>query len=258
VNESERGALQALWHELAKRNQWSLVDDEAAFIDQALTELHQLTGDNLPKRMVLALRRTYSAILYRGFQSDQEAAIEELRRTLIRLVFHKVNDDLATAEDLAQETLAAIVKHFSQVDSPQGFLGWAIITLFRLVAKAAKHAAVPVAYLSQSAELNDLIDVQNMTTEVERNILSATVVALLRTMLPNELERIVLERVILYEEKPSDIARDLGLPLHRTRVAKHRGFQRLCSDEKALALLQDLTGTAGVQLSATGDQDDEV
>jgi len=89
------------------------------------------------------------------------------------------------------------------------------------------------------AQVADTIDTIG---NVEQDLVLEELLALLREKLPNDMERLVLLRMILVGDHPRDVARDLGLPLHRSRIAKHRALKRLREDNDAMRRLRELLG----------------
>lgn len=256
MTESERDALRATWHQLSKRNAWALVADEEAFLDQAAAQVQQLSGDQpLGERLRVAVQQTYSTLLYRRFQARDEAAAQELWLTMVRLSV-AAGWDQASAQELAQEAFARTLEHLPRISSPQGFLSYAIRILITVRRDYAKQRAATQPLVDHEGDPDEPAAPQDLASDVEQSILSATIVDLLRAALPNELERTVLMRTVLFGDHPRDVARNLGLPLHRTRIAKCRGLQRLRSHQQLMTLIEELTGVAMLQLSPTGDDDD--
>lgn len=257
---SERDQLRAIWQQMARKNTWLLVTNEEAFLDDVTTELRHLEG-NKPASvlMAIAVRRTYSVLLYRGIQARSERAASELWLALVRLSL-KGGVQRSVAEDLAQETIARVLEKLAQLRSPQGFLAWAITILGTVERDYRKQG---LSQQSSSVELDpgldelEIADKQELVAEVEQALVSETIVSRLRAALPNDLERIVLLRIILFDDKPRDVARDLGLPLYRTRQAKFRALERLRADVAFKTLLRSLAEEADVQYPPTGVENND-
>ncbi len=79
---------------------------------------------------------------------------------------------------------------------------------------------------------------------------------LLEGALRNPMELLAVQRIVLRGDKPREVARDLGLPLHQIRVHKSRALQRLRADPIFMdayeQLAIDLDGS-----SAAKEQTDE-
>jgi hypothetical protein len=85
-------------------------------------------------------------------------------------------------------------------------------------------------------------DPADMAVGVEHDLIGQELQALLREKLTNNLECLTLLRIIVFGDHPRDVARDLGLPLYRTRLAKHRAIERLRTDEAFVRRVHDLAG----------------
>ena len=256
VGEPNRDDLRAAWRKLARRNDWALVEDEEPFLDLAAAELDSLNAAGATKeRAEIAVWRAYSALLYRHLWRRQERAAQELWLACVRLAL-RGGRPRPEAEELAQETIARVLEKLPSLRSPQSMLSWAI-TIFRTVQReqTKKIAAVQPLQPDDDEVTRELADPADMALEVEQRLTSQALVAQLRAKLPNDLERTTLLRVVVLGEHPRDVARELGLPLYRTRVAKSRAIQRLSQDEELLALLRELAGDPNLQPARTGAND---
>ena len=120
-----------------------------------------------------------------------------------------------------------------------------------------KHATVEEPLQTGDDPGTEPADVSDMAAEVEQRLVNQQLLDLLRERLPNNLERLVLLRIVALGDHPRDVARDLGLPLHRTRIAKSRALQRLRADPLLLHLLGELVGDARQRAVNTGVQNDD-
>jgi hypothetical protein len=96
-------------------------------------------------------------------------------------------------------------------------------------------------------------DESDLTLEVEQRLTNKELLAQLRARHSNNLERMVLLRIVVFGDKPRDVARDLGLPQHQPRIAKCRALARLREDPDFIAFLRELAGEGGL----TGEQRSE-
>jgi DNA-directed RNA polymerase specialized sigma24 family protein len=258
VSEPSRAELRAIWRRHAQRNDWTLVDDEELFLDLATVELGALAGDqSMPERMRLAVWRAYSTLLYRGLWQREERAAQELWLALMRMAL-KRGVARPEAEELAQETIARMLEKLPAMRSPQSLLSYALMVFRTAQRERRKQMPNDQPLQSDSDEpAYDPPDPGDLTLEVEQRIISAELQAQLRAKLPNDLERRTLLRIVVFGDQPRDVARDLGLPLHRTRLAKHRAIARLRDDETFIQTLRDLTGDTEPQPDSSGaDHDD--
>ncbi|HEY0601326.1 MAG TPA: sigma-70 family RNA polymerase sigma factor [Herpetosiphonaceae bacterium] len=250
MSASGRDELQALWRQLARRNDWSLVTDEDAFLDQVMAELRRLEGPNTSVHPRIAIQRTYSALLYRGLQSRSNQAGGELWIAMFRLSLRDGWSE-AEAQDLAQETVARILERLPALAAPQSLLAWAIMilrTVWRDYRKSSARSA-------GEQLVEELPEPGHMTAVVEHDTLMATLVREIRQRLTNPLEQQVFLRWLVLGDPPRDIAEDLGLSPHRIRTAKSRALQRLEADEQFRDMLRRLTEAD--EPSEAGADDDE-
>lgn len=242
MSELNRDDLRVIWRQLAQRNDWSLVENEAVFLDQAATEFEQLNRATMVgERMRFAIWRAYSVLLYRGLLSRQERAAQELWLAFVRTALRD-RWSQPEAEELAQEVVFRVLDKLQNVKSPQGFLGWA----FRIFRTARRdHRAQMNAEYQQNTEndrTDEPVDPTDLATEVEQLLIDQQLQALLRAKLPNDVERATLLAIVVFGDHPRDVAQRLGLPPHRTRLAKSRALKRLRQDEGFLQTLRTLAG----------------
>lgn len=236
-----RNELRDAWRRMARRNGWSLARDEEQFLEQALVELGKLQEDQpLNLRAQMAVRCAYSARLYQGLLDRDETAAQELWLTLFRRALQRGWSE-AEAEDLAQEAVARVWEKLSTIRSAQSIFAFAFYMLLT-VERKYRTQVVHEAPLTTSVEgdLKKIIDPTELAADVEQRIMSETIGSGLRAALPDNLQRLVLIRVVIFGERPRDVARDLGLPLYRTRLAKSRALERLRKDPAFGELLNDL------------------
>lgn len=251
MKEVNQEVMRGMWRQMAHHNGWAIIHNEEEFLDQALIEFHRLidmSGRNhcvdeviqQNHHIATALRRVYSDMLYRGLQHGEEQAAAALWQNLLRIAL-KLGYLHADAEELAQETIRRILERLPQLRSPQGLLSWAF-GVFRTVRRdMVRGTRFTVSLEADDDEIaNELIGVGNMAVEIEEKLMNEVLKVLLHAKLANPLEQLTVLRVIMLNENPRDIARDLGLPLYRVRVAKHRALQRLRSDEQFMQIINDL------------------
>jgi RNA polymerase sigma factor (sigma-70 family) len=241
VSEPDRDELRALWLQLARRNDWALVEDEATFLDQAAAEFQSLVNAKSPAdRARLAISRVYSALLYRGLRDRQERAAQELWLALVRTALGD-GWPRAEAEELAQEAIARLLERLPAIESPQGFLTFAFKLFFTMRRDHRKRQqSEPPLHSDREEPAYDPPDPADLAADVERQLIGQQLWALLEAKLPNELQRRTLLYTVIYGDDPRDVARDLGLPLHRARLAKFRALERLRQDEEFMRMVRDL------------------
>jgi DNA-directed RNA polymerase specialized sigma24 family protein len=218
-----------------------LVTDEELFLDQAAAELGALADDRaMPERMRMAVWRAYSSLLYRGLWQRQERAAQELWLAIMRTAL-KGGVARPEAEELAQETIARVLAKLPTMRSPQSLISYALM-VFRTVQRDGRKQMSN----DQSLQIDDdqpaydPPDPGDLVLEVEQRIISEELQAQLRAKIPNELERYTLLRIVVFGDNPRDVAHERGLPLHRTRLAKHRALKLLRGDDAFMQTLRDL------------------
>jgi DNA-directed RNA polymerase specialized sigma24 family protein len=242
VNEPAWHELRIAWRQLSRRNDWLLADDEDAFLHRAAAEL-VLLGVDAPAegRIRRALLRAYGALLYDGVRARQDRAAHELWLACYRLALRD-GWPQQEAELLAQETIARVLEKLHTLRSPHSIISWTL-RIYRTVREGfvtRERAEGPVQDDEDPAV--EPADPADIADEVEQRQIDQQISELLRIKLPNSLERQVLLRVLLLGDLPRDVARDLDLPLHRTRLAKSRALQRLRGDEQFMQRLGELGG----------------
>lgn len=249
--------VRAIWRQLAQRNEWRLVVDEAQFFAQVDAELRQLSSATPTETDIRrAIRRAYSALLYEGIAARDNQAARELWRAFIRIALRDGSTP-EEADDWAQETVTRLIEKQASIRSPQNLLAWAMM-LFRTVRRDLKR---PMSHETQlkredSDRLEETADPADIAAEVERQVLGEELIPLLRAKLTNDLERLVILRIVFMGDHPRDVARDLGLPLPRTRLAKSRALQRLRDDPQFMRLIESLA-EARRSIAITGAHDDK-
>lgn len=232
--------VRAIWRELAQRNDWRLVDDEAGFIGEALDELGALTSAGDPEALLrLALLRAYNRRIYQGLAAGHERATAELRETLWRMA---LKDGCAErhAQDLAQEAVARIFEKLATVRDPGSFMAWARTTLFRLQIRPDKARLETPYPTAEDGSVREIADPADMAAQVVDSVAEQDLRALLRARLPDELDRQVVWRGAVLLERSSDIARDLGIAPDLVRLRKSRALRRLRDDQRFLRTLRSM------------------
>jgi RNA polymerase sigma factor (sigma-70 family) len=255
VDETLRDDLRTLWQHLSQRNDWMLVQDEATFLDDVVTAFTALTGNASPReRLRLAVWRTYSVLLYKGLQQRQERAAQELWIAFVRWAYTRGLAD-ADAHELAQEAVLRVIERLPTLRTPAGLLSWAMKifrTVHREYRQQTQHTLSLHAVLMDQPQ-HEPTDPSDLVMDTEQRLVSRHLVQMLQTTLPNPLERLVLLRIVLFADKPRDVARDLAIPLHRTRVAKHRALARLRDAPQVMETLNELAGAISRPTVTTGD-----
>jgi RNA polymerase sigma factor (sigma-70 family) len=246
VSEPGRENLRTVWRQLARRYNWALVEDEEQFLDIIAAEYDALASGKTPNdRARIAVWRAYSTLLYRGLWRREERAAQELWQALVRVAL-KRGQPQPEAEDMAQEVIARVVQKLPALRAPQSLLSYAMMTFRGIQREGTKSMSADQPLYADDDELrHEPADPADLAQDVEQQLTSEELQAQLRARLPNALERVTLLRIVVFGDNPRDVAHDLGLPLYRTRLAKHRALNRLRGDEAFFRFLRDLTGADG-------------
>lgn len=252
MDDPDRERAQTLWQQLATRNQWELIapDDVDAFFDRVFEENKNLHMQGAPEaRLRMAMHRVYSVHLHNGIHAREERAAQEVWLCFVRLAL-RGGTPQAAAYELAQEAVTRVIEKLATVRMPQSFLAWAI-QVFRTVQRDLRPKAQEVSLTNEDGtQAYEAVDMLNLADIVETNVITQELADLLFAVITNPLERITLVRCLLQGVPPRDVADELGLPLHRTRVAKARALQRLREHPATMARLASfldspLSGSAG-------------
>lgn len=235
MHEDSRLLAQRIWRQLAARNQWQLFSDEELLLGQVLTYLTEIQGAISEGAIRNSIQACYSARLYQGLQQHEERAAYELWLMFLRLAMKKGATE-SDANDLAQECMARVLIKLAQVRLPERFLAWAMKVFATALRDMYKHPIESSLAVAQDAYGGDPPDLTNMLAEIEEHILEDMFSILLQDALPNKLERLVIIRHILMQDKLHEIADDLHVPQPRIRLAKSRALQRLRNNTSFMQL----------------------
>jgi len=268
MEQAVEAELRAAWERLSRRNRWTLVDNLEAFLREA-AELYAELDQRLPpsaraeaavaevyrRHAEVAVLQTYGRLLYRKLVARDERAAEELRTYFYwhaldrRWPYHD-------AEDIANEATVRAFTQLHTLRAPESIFLWRLRVFQsaqRLLIDQRRHEApLPT---SEEGELRDLPDPESPTDQVDQRVLLEEFLALLQGSTPNALDREILVRSVVYDEKPRDIAAALARDVGFIKVRKSRALQALRKDSRFIALLQELAGQAEGP-GATGVSDD--
>ncbi len=254
--------FRVVWETMARRYDWQLVQDETVFFQAVSAEFGALKVDQQQatrRRLRIAIWRSYSVLLYRALYWRQEQAAQELWIAAVRMS-QKRGFSPDDAGELAQELVYRMLEHLPRLaDRPQILLSHAMRmcrTLWREYWRQAGKLQSPTRATDEE-EADEAADEADVATEVEQRLMSAEIKQILLSSLKNPLERQVLLHIVLLGEKPRDVARDQGVPLHRARLAKSRALKRLRADPQTLQAIYKLTGKLRPPPATRGDSSDD-
>ncbi len=256
--------FRVVWETMARRYAWQLVQDETGFFQAVRAEFAALNDQQQSdrRRLRIAIWRSYSVLLYRALYWRQEQAAQELWIAAMRLSLKRgfAPDD---AKVLAQEVVCRLLEELPKLaDRPQILLSHAIWTCRSLWREywrqGGKMQSLMRAAADEAEETEyEPADSADVATEVEQRLMDAEIRQILEASLKNALERQVLLHIVLLGEKPRDVARDQGVPLHRARLAKSRALKRLRADPQTLQSIYKLTGQLRPPPATRGDSSDD-
>lgn len=249
-----RESLRTVWQRLSTAYEWKLLT--ASQIEQLfdraeniILELDFPTG-NMRKLAEEGIRRAYSEQLYRALLDRKQQAAAELWQIFRRLGLRYFSNE-QTAEEIAQEGVLRVLRNLYMLQNPQSLFSWAFRIFYslrkeRLVQQKNEDSNTSHAHEAQEersleVEYADPIDLIERIDQlqIDNQLLDA-----LDKTLTNKLERYVILRIVALGDAPREVARDLNLPLHRTRLAKSRALKRLRENTAFMHLLREITGLA--------------
>lgn len=238
--------LRSLWNDLKRRNDWALVSpsEETAFLERAAAERIALRGSQSSESSArLAITRAYSVLLYERLRTRSERAALELWRFSYRMARRKGWQE-EDAEVIAQETIAQLLTRLHELAAPQSLISW-VRWLCLAAQKTQQRSHGAEATLPEEDEsAAPLTAPADESILIEQRVLHQELLRRLQERLTNPLQRQVVIRWLVFGDKPADVARDLGKPLHQARVAKARALKLLREDPTFMLFLADLVGEA--------------
>lgn len=249
--------ISGVWQQLARRNGWQLVADEAAFLAQVEALLRELPDEEVTERRIrVALYHGYNQLLYRGIFRREERACAELLATFFRLARREVSSD--EADECAQAAFVKVLEKLPSLRQPQSLIAWALRILRTVQRDQRRGQGTEESYQGDTDDdrASEPADPGDLAREAEQRMIDRELIVLLRGCLRNDLEFQVIMRMMLFGDKPRDVATSLGLPLYRARVAKSRALQHLRDDEQVMRYINELVDEPITALVA-GAQDDE-
>ncbi len=236
--------LRPIWNDLKRRNDWALVSplEETGFLERAAAERIALGGNQSSEASArLAIMRAYSVLLYDRLRARGERAALELWRFSYRMARRKgwAEED---AEVIAQETIAQLLTRLHELAAPQTLISWVRWLCLAAQKSQRRSRRSETALPEEDEPAEPLPATADEPALVVQHVVSQQLLSMLRQRLTNPLQRQVLIRWLLFGDKPSDVAHDLGLPLHLTRLAKSRALKVLREDPVFMRFLAELAG----------------
>lgn len=256
-------SLRTVWQRLSNSYEWKLVPtyEIERLLERAKTIIDELdfASTNMRKLAEIGIKRAYSERLYRALLERKQQAAAELWQLFRRSGLRDFSNE-QEAEEVAQEAVFRVLQHLDGLQQPQSLISWAFrifetvkkefLTKIKREQERSNHTHASQAEDQLETEHADPVDAYERLEQlqVDRQLLEA-----LQQALPNELERYVILRVVALGDVPRDVAHDLDLPLHRTRLAKSRALKRLRGDPAFMQVLKEITGLAEFAQGVTND-----
>jgi RNA polymerase sigma factor (sigma-70 family) len=246
--------LELMPHVLAKYG-WQLIEDESAFIDEALIEAQSRLPNHrrtLEQVIADAIVNRYNHLWYAACRENntlrQRRALEELHRYLFRAALYKTNPDRFMAEECAQEALILAWQRLHQVRDAGAFMRWASMILINLMKrKLAKPSQEDE--LDRSEEDSDEqppqpspLDTQpaapapSQLTQDSRTRLEAAI----RKCLSSEQQVAVIIGLFLDERAFIELADQLNSSVANISVLKSRALDKLRECDDFMNIVEDL------------------
>lgn len=165
---------------------------------------------------------------FQAYRSGDVAAMADLVRRVTPLLWHLARGyrlPAASAEDVVQNTLLALVSHADTIVDPAATLSWLVVTARRDAARLARseRRSEPVAELAVGVPDTEAVRPEaQVLAEAERSVLWRHFAKL------SERCRLLL-RVIAFAERPdyATIAEQLGMPIGSIGPTRGRCLAKL-------------------------------
>lgn len=226
------------WRRLKHQFQWSLVDDETAFLDDIVHMLHtrpepQMLGDT---EINASIQQHYNQRLYAAFVAGltdlrDDTAVESMNRASYEIYLNALRqarrreDDPHVAEEIAQKVVLRLIEKPFSVHKPgalPAWIKWQILDLLKVIRtrrpedsfdmEDGSEISVPEGH-SPIQQLDDALFLQHVLNELPK-ILSP-------------LQQRVIELVILEERSGEEAASILGVKPSQVRVEKSRAIHKI-------------------------------
>lgn len=232
---------------MSHHHSWQLVanpQEEQKLLDAAVEECLSLNEQNTGgSHARLAILYAYGTYMYCGLQERRDRAGEEMCLAFTRVCLAR---GLAVheAEEIAQETMLRVYRQLHTMYSPKSVISWSLRVCATVRQEHNTHQLQQqLVTLHENDEVvYDVPDQVDMFERLERDIVLQQVLEALKRIALNNLERVVMLRVIACGDQPVDVARELNLPPYQLRIAKHRALKKVRQDKTCMQLLRELAG----------------
>lgn len=230
----------AAWDTLSQHYHWQLPVQRDVIVQEAVVRLDHLPQAN-DRTITAVIVAVYGQHLHAAFVSGNNAAAEDLFHACFRSALRQglTSED---AEETAQETVTRMVYYAPRLRSSETIISYAFDVL-RTVLRERRSEPFEAPLDNREQQEQPIIgqpDGQATITAVERRVFNDTLLVLLRQKLPSPLERTMLIRTVLLDDKPRDVAHDLNIPGYQARTARHRALNRLREDAEFMLFCSSL------------------
>ena len=159
--------------------------------------------------------------------------------------------DEDTAADVAQETMRRVLEHLGDLHAPEALVRWALAIQRSIVRdRSRRMGAVSLESGLASGTISEPVDPHDDVTTVQWRVVAGQLAGMIERTLTHPMERLAVMRIVLGDEKPREVARDLDMPLHQIRVHKSRALQRLRADAAFMDACEQLAFDGWEQAAA--------
>jgi RNA polymerase sigma-70 factor (ECF subfamily) len=216
---------------------WQLAEDQEQFAVEICAEICQRgIADTTQERTAIqrAVMRHYCVILHAACAesntSRQRRAFVELWNYLFPIALYKTHD-AALAQDLAQQSLEKIWKHWVQCKDPASFLGYVRMVLINEIRDwFRKNNRATLEPIDEIVEIGtNPVSVQSGTEaeRAENDDLRRQLLDVIEKCLKDPRQRAIIIESFLNECGYKEIAEMLDITVGNVHVLRHRALQTL-------------------------------
>jgi DNA-directed RNA polymerase specialized sigma24 family protein len=248
--------LRAAWQRLARRNRWTLVDDVEAFLLEAEAARTELGDSRLTEAQAeVAVLRTYGRHFYLLLVARNERAADELWRHFYSMALGKKWSQ-QDAEDIAMEATFRVLEKLHQLRSPESIFRWTgqVFRTAQQLLIRQRRDEMPMPTDSEGEQL-DVPDPRSLAETAEYRALAQEFFDILHASPLDELDRAIIFRSYVFEEKPGEIGASYGLESPYIRNRKCRAVRELRGIPRFVQLLREIASSfSGADGAVGGEQ----
>lgn len=230
--------IEAIWQATASAYGWQMIDNPDSIVAQASDYFAQSTTVT-DEQIRGAIIGYYSKRLHQGLLDRKERAALELMQ-LCRRNVRPWGLTKSQEEDVAYDTVKKVIGRIAHIRKPETLIVFTLLALRRNAQRVATNQREIVATDLPPGMLENYQAEALVADTVEDKLIREQILALFQKKLPNQLQLLVIIRMIMLGHKTGAIARDLGiLPAHVT-LARTRALKRLRKDARFMEFCNSL------------------